>query len=134
MYAATIKLVTGRYNSLVMVISKEQLISVVDKLVSLSFDSYSFTYAKVPGGSLHSGQLKSVMKICPHSGFESLPSYHVSIYCTGSTSSVTVEVFNPPATWFLKDMLDIDAITIFNPLLVRLKEYESFCLDRFLSE
>jgi hypothetical protein len=117
-----------------MKISKEQLISVVDKLVSLSFDSYSFTYERVPVGSLHSGQSKPVIKICPHSGFESLPSYHVSVYGNGSSSTVTVEAFNPPATWFLKDMLNIDAITIFKPLLVRLEEYESFCLARFLSE
>lgn len=117
-----------------MKISKEQLISVVDKLVSLPFDSYSFTHEKVPVDSLHSGLTKSVVKICPHSGHGSLPSYHVSLYGNGSSSTVTVEAFNPPATWFLKDMLNIDAITIFKPLLVRLEEYESFCLARFLSE
>lgn len=117
-----------------MKISEEQLINVVGKLTSLSFDSYSFTYEKVPVDSLCGGLMKSVVKICPHSGHGSLPSYHVSVYGNGSSSTVTVEMFTPSATWFLKDMLNIDAITIFKPLLVRLEEYESFCLDRFLSE
>lgn len=119
---------------IVMKISKEQLINVVDKLVSLSFDSYSFTYERVPVGSLHSGDTKPVVKICPHLGLESLPSYHVSVYGASSLASVTVEVFNPCVTWSLEDMPYVDANTIFNPLLVRLEEYESFHLDRFLSE
>lgn len=117
-----------------MKISKEQLISVVDKFVSLSFDSYSFTYERVPVGSLHSGQSKPVVKICPHSGFKSLPSYHVSFYRDSSIASITIKISNPSVIWHLDGMPYEDAVTIFNPLLARFEAFESFYLDRFLSE
>lgn len=117
-----------------MQISKEQLINVVDKLTNLSFGSYSFACERVSFDSLHSGQRHHVVKICPHSGQESLPSYHVSIYRDKSSISVSVAVSNHSVTWVSDDLPVADARLIISPLLLRFEEYESFCLDRFLSE